>query len=255
MNLQEFCFPVTERAVAVDDAIHPTVQLDDDSTYLPNDYKAIVREDTNEVISIVRSSYQIVKNSELINRLLQQLAGCGEAFRIDPSHSFVTNQRMRLQITFPDMRLADSESDIALSAFMHNSYDQSEGVRFYFGAIRSICDNGMVFGNVLSKHFSKHTSGFSFEDLSDKLEAARQHIPQIQDRVRRLESIPVNEDLVEEVEERISKKLVKRLQEEQELLRLTQWELLNRVTYWISHDVEQPHRARHQENVSKIFEL
>lgn len=144
MNLEPFCFPITERAVAVDNAVTPLIDIEDTTSFLPNAYKAIVREDTNQVISIVKDSYRVVKNADLINKLIQELATSGHSFRIDPTHPFVDNNRMRLQITFPELKFRDGESDIALSAFVHNSYDQSEGVRFYFGAIRAICSNGMV---------------------------------------------------------------------------------------------------------------
>lgn len=89
----------------------------------------------------------MVRNEDLIKELLDQLLGLSTSFKVDPSHSFVQNERMRVQITIPELRKQDSESDIALSLFLHNSYDQSEGVRMYFGAIRSICSNGMVFGD------------------------------------------------------------------------------------------------------------
>lgn len=255
MNLQPFCFPVVERAVAVDNARSPLIDIDDQDSFLPNGYKAIVREDTNQVISIVKDSYQIVKNGDLINRLLQELATSGHSFRMDPSHSFVDNNRMRLQITFPELKFRDGESDIALSAFVHNSYDQSEGVRFYFGAIRAICSNGMVFGQILSKYYSKHTSGFSFSDLGEKLADARQYFPQIQERIHRLERLRVDEQLVENVSEKISKRLAEQVIAQEEIGRITQWQLLNRLTNYVSHDLDQRHRARYQDNISKVFAL
>jgi len=255
MNLQPFCFPVVERQVAVDDAESPHIHLSDPSTHLASDYKAIVREDTNEVISIVRNSYNIVTNSELIDQLLRQLATCGQSFKIDPSHSFVSNARMRLQITFPELRLRDRESDIALSAFIHNSYDQSEGIRFYFGAIRAICSNGMVFGTVLSKYYSRHTKGFSFDDLGEKLQEARSYFPEIQERITRLEQLRVDEQLVENVSDKISKRLAEACIAEEEIGRITQWRLLNRLTNKISHEMEPHLQARYQENVSKVFAL
>ena len=77
MNLQPFCFPVTLRTVAVDNAKSPLIDIDDQESFLPNGYKAIVREDTNEVISIVKDSYKIVKNNDLIDQLLRSLATSG----------------------------------------------------------------------------------------------------------------------------------------------------------------------------------
>ncbi|MCR9131312.1 MAG: DUF932 domain-containing protein [bacterium] len=255
MNLEPFCFPIVERTVAVDNAKAPLIDLDDQQTFLPNGYKAIVREDSNEVISIVRDTYKIVKNSDLIDQLLRQLATCGQIFKIDPSHSFVSNERMRLQITFPELRLRDRESDIALSAFIHNSYDQSEGIRFYFGAIRAICSNGMVFGTVLSKYYSRHTKGFSFENLGEKLTEARQYFPEIQERINRLEALRVDEQLVENVSEKISKRLAEQAIAEEEIGRITQWQLLNRLTNRISHEMEPHLQARYQDKVSKVFAL
>ncbi len=255
MKLEPFCFPVTERTVAVDDFKSPIINLENTDTFLPNGYKAIVREDTNEVISIVKNSYKVVKNSDLIDKLLRELATCGQSFKIDPSHSFVSNERMRLQITFPDLKLRDRESDIALSAFIHNSYDQSEGVRFYFGAIRAICTNGMVFGKILSKYYSRHTSGFSFENLGEKLAEAREYFPEIQERINRLELLRVDEQLVESVSTKISKRLAEQCIAEEEVGRITQWKLLNRLTNHISHEMEPRLQAKYQENVSKVFAL
>lgn len=255
MDLQPFCFPVVERQVAVDNSKHPLIDLDDNNTFLDNSYKAIVREDTNKVISIVKDSYKLVTNEQLIDRLLRELATCGHSFRIDPSHSFVDDNRMRLQITFPDLTLSDSESEIALSAFIHNSYDQSEGVRFYFGAIRYICGNGMVIGQVLSKYYSKHTSGFSFENLSEKLEQAREYFPMIQNRIHRLEQMRVDETLVEKVSDNISKRLAEQVIEEHEIGRISQWNLFNRLTSYVSHEVEPAYQSRWQHNISKTFAL
>ena len=158
-------------------------------------------------------------------------------------------------ITFPELLFRDGESDIALSAFIHNSYDQSEGVRFYFGAIRKICSNGMVFGQILSKYYSKHTSGFSFEDLGEKLADARDYFPVIQERINRLETLRVDEQLVENVSNKISKRLAEQVIEQEEIGRITQWEMLNRLTNYVSHDLDQRHRARYQDNISKVFAL
>lgn len=255
MDLRDFCFPVAERRVAVDDFHSEQVDWSNENTFLQNDYKSIVREDTNEVISIVRDSYKIVRNETLINELLQFLAVSGEEFKIDESHSFVQNNRMRLMITFPNLTMQDSESDINLSLFLHNSYDMSEGIRFYFGAIRLICSNGMVYGQILGRYYSKHTSGFSLEDFSEKLEVAKAHFPQIQQRINMLENMPANEQLVEGVSNKISKRLADQILEEMDINRISQWQLLNRVTNYISHDVDKPHRARHQRSVSQLFGL
>ena len=108
MNLSAFMFPIVERPVAVHNGQTDFIDWENQETYLPNDYKAIVREDTNEPISIVRNSYKIVENEVLINKLMHELLTLDTPFKLDPSHSFVTNNRMRLQITFPEITIKDS---------------------------------------------------------------------------------------------------------------------------------------------------
>jgi|GEM_PF-425475 len=256
LKLNDFCFPVVERQVAVDDVQSPVVDWENPNTYIPaRNHKAIVREDTSELISIVKDSYNVIPNEVLINKLLHFLATSSEPFRIDPTHSFVQDNRMRLQITFPDLSLQDSESEIPLSLFLHNSYDMSEGVRFYFGAIRAICSNGMVFGEILGKYYSKHTCGFELEDFASRLEEAKSYFPAIQNRIDQLQMLPATEQLVEQVSDRISKRLADQVLETQQIRQLSQWQLLNRVTHYISHDVDKPTRARHQQSVSRIFGL
>ena len=255
MDLNSFSFPVTERLIAVDNNKHTLMDLNDPTSYLQSGFKAIAREDTNECISVVKNTYKVVRNSDLIDKLLRELATCGTGFKIDPSHSFVDNSRMRLQITFPGITLNDRESKIALSAFLHNSYDQSEGIRFYFGAIRHICSNGMVFGDVLTKYYARHTSGFRFEKLSEKLDEASEYMPVIQNRINRLEDSPVTEALALKVSEQISKRLADQVLQEHEIGRLSQWKLYNRLTNYVSHQLEPRHQTRYQQNISKVFQL
>ena len=159
---------------------------------------------------------------------------------------------MRLQVTFPDLTMQDSESEIALSLYLHNSYDLSESVRMLWGAIRGICTNGMVFGRILSKYYAKHTKGFQIGNLKDSLTETYDQIPAIQDKIKQLESAPITNDLKDRVENRVGKKLSKTVFEQNPE---TEWTLYNGLTKFISHVMEQRHRARYQQEVSRIFDL
>jgi len=211
MDLNEFKFPIVERPVAVHNGLNDLLDWDNKSTYLRGHYKAIVREDTNELISIVRRSYRIVPNNLLIDQLLQELNRIDTPYRIDESHSFVNNCRMRLQVTFPEITFNDGESDIALSLFLHNSYDMSEGVRMFWGAIRSICTNGMVFGKVLAKFYHRHTRGFDIGNLRRTLTQIYDLIPVIQNRIRELESRPVTNEICEKVTKELGKTVARQV--------------------------------------------
>ena len=73
MNLQDFMFPICERQVAINNGQNDISDWDNVQTLLTSDYKAIVREDTNEPISIVKTSYHVVPNEVLINKLMYEL--------------------------------------------------------------------------------------------------------------------------------------------------------------------------------------
>lgn len=258
MDLQKFCFPVVERRVAVDSSDHPLIDLEDPNTFLKNDFKAIVREDTNQVISIVKDSYKLVRNKDLIDHLLRELATLSYAFKIDSRHSFVDNSEMRLHIIFPELLFHDKESEIAFGVTVSNSYNAAKSVKVEFSGLRKVCENGLILNTILSSFYSKHTSGFNFEGLGTKLEEAKEYFPEIQERIHRLEHLPVTDVLMEKVSEKISKRLAEQVIEEHELNRVsncTQWELFNRITNHISHDMEPRLQGKYQLSVSKVFAL
>jgi hypothetical protein len=247
-RLENFMFPVGERAVFVDD----------DKTYKPTKhYKAIVREDNGKLVSIMKDSYQLVPNSEVIMPLLEQLHNLDTNWIIDPSHSFADDNRMRLQVTFNDLKMNDGRSDIALSLFLHNSYDGSEGVRMFWGAIRGICSNGMVFGTLLAKFYGKHTSGLEIKNLKDQLESTHQKIPVIQHRIEILQNTNVTKKIKRDVEDHLGKHVIKYVneQEKQNKRAANLWVLYNLITYYISHKVDMRMRAQYQLDTSRLFKL
>ena len=75
----------------------------------------------------------------------------------------------------------------------------------FWGAIRGICSNGMVFGKVLSKFYSKHTKGINLSNLKQQLEMTYDQIPMIKDRIVILQNLKVPKELTDEVEEKLGK--------------------------------------------------
>ena len=243
-KLNNFLFPVAEREVYVSD-----VQT--------KDYKAIVREDNDKLISIMKDSYQLVPNRDVIMPLLEQLHNLDTNWIIDPSHSFVENSRMRLQVTFPDLTMNDGRSDIALSLFLHNSYDGSEGVRMFWGAIRGICSNGMVFGNVLAKYYRKHTSGLEVKNLKAQLESTYEKIPVIKHRIGILQNTNVTKKVRRDVEDHLGKNVIRYISEQEKQYKRAAnlWVLYNLITYYISHTIDMRMRATYQLETSRLFKL
>jgi hypothetical protein len=249
-KLSPFMFPVEERAVFFQDDPHLNMNI-------ANNYKAIVHKDSGELISIMKNTYQLVPNREVILPLLQELHKLDNKWVIDSSHSFVDDSRMRIQITFPELTLNDNTSNIALSLFLHNSYDGSEGVRLFWGAIREICSNGMVFGTLLSKYYRRHTAGLDINNLKQKIEATYNKIPVIGHRIEQLQNADITAKFRRDVEDQMGKHVIKYVdQHEKQNKRASNlWMLFNIVTYYISHLIEQRKRAQYQLEASKLFKL
>ena len=249
MNLQSFFFPVEEHNIALADRAPWEPQI--------KGYKAIVspNNDTDNVISVVKDSYKLVRNRDLIEPFVEQVTKLGVRWKIDPSHSFCQLNRMRLQITFPDVRIKDDESDIALSVYLHNSYDQSEGVRAYWGAIRGICQNGCVFGTVLGSIYARHTKGFSFDNFYEEFGNASDKIQEVQLRIKQMEDRSVNEKLMDKLQSALGKRRLEEITQTDRVPDKSQWDLLNDITYYISHEVEKPRRGYLQLKVSKALAL
>jgi hypothetical protein len=244
-RLRKFLFPVDERKVYFEDL--------SDNPKRTKEYKAIIRLDKNKLVSIQQDTYKLVSNYEVIMPLLDQLHKLDTRWVIDPSHSFVDDKRMRLQVTFPDLTLNDGKSDIALSLFTHNSYDGSEGVRMYWGAIRGICSNGMVFGQVLAKFYSKHTKGINLHNLKQQIEETYDQIPVIKERISILQRLEVTDVIKEEVKDKMGKKISDYITNQ--IPAANQWMLYNMITFYISHVIEQRLRAGYQMRASKLFKL
>jgi len=245
-RLTPFLFPIAEYPVSYGQTHCPT-----------GEYKAIVRQDSGKLVAIQRKTYKVVSNAEVIKPLMAQLHKLDTSWIIDPSHSFVENERMRLQITFPELTFNDGRSDIALSLFLHNSYDSTEGVRMLFGGIRGICTNGMVFGEMLAKFYGKHTQNLDVRNLKQALTATYDKIPVIKHRIEAMLNTRPNNELRAEIQKRLGVKAARYVEEqEKETHRaVNEWVLYNLLTYYISHVVTQRMRAQYQMQVSKMFQL
>lgn len=243
--LQPYLFPVSEQSAYFGS---------NGSNVVPaSRYKAIVHGETGELISIMTNTYQVVPNRELILPVMEQLSGLDTKWYIDESHSFVNPSRMRLQVTFPDLTFYDGKSEIAMSMYLHNSYDGSEGVRMFWGAIRFICSNGMVFGKVLSKFYSRHTKNIDISNIREQVETTYDQIPTIAERIQILQNLRVSEQIMKSTEKQLGAGVMNHINSGPHPL--NQWALYNLITYYISHQVEMRMRASYQMKLSRLFEL
>lgn len=251
-QLKPFLFPVEERAVAFED--YPNEFFAESTLIKTDKYKSIVRSDNNRLISIMPNTYKVVSNKEVVLPVIDFLDRFDNKWVVDPSHSFVQDGRMRLQITFPELIVNDGESDIALSLFIHNSYNGMEGVRGFWGGIRGICTNGMVFGKLLGSFYSKHTSGINLDKFQTQLEETTSKLPIIEERINILRNIEVNSKMLEDVEHKLGKTAMDYVNSNFDPTQ-SQYILLNVLTHYVSHNLRRHVRANYQRQISNIFNI
>lgn len=247
-------FPVAESEIryAVQDRI--------DEVYpLTKDYKGIYRPDTNTLISIQSKNYKLIENKMLVEQMLELLAKTDQRCELDMSHTYATNKRMRLQIKFPEIYFIDEESrekgdNIPLSLFVHNSYDGSEGIRLIWGAIRGICTNGMIFGLLKGMSYHKHTSGANVSMAVDDFNQTIENIPIIQKRIELLEVTEFAHDDKKWVEDKFSKTCYNDMNIKG-VTNISRWQLINLLTYWVSHHVNLLQRYQYQKKLQVHFEM
>ncbi len=251
MDISEYMFPVVERPVAPHDLENQSGFVNGNEFI--NQYKAIVREDTDEIISVVKQSYNLIPNETLISSLLDHLRRLGIISYIDEGHSFVNSHRMRLQVTFPGITIKDGDTEIAQCLFLSNSYDRTEPIRIAFGGVRFTCENGMVFREILAQHSARHTQGFRMDHyLEQGLRSAQENWPSVERRIMALASTPVKAELYDRIYRALGLSFTDMILA---ALPETHWQVYNEATWIVSHQIAKEKRADYQEALSRAFEL
>ena len=251
LGAAEFMFEVEERTVDLKELpLQQTLGQRSDSD--PG-HKVILRPDTGEIIAVVRKSYRLIPNEDLIMQFYTELRDRQIPAFLDYSHSFVTNRQMRLQITIPELTFEDGDSEITLCIFLHNSYDGSEKVRIVFGATRIICTNGMVLTESLTEYSFKHQAGVNIEAIvSRAISSVFDEWPIVEDKVKLLAMTPFEVETYERVEKLMGKDWVTYLRSRKPE---TMWGAYNELTGYISGQLLKEDRAIHQRRVSAVFNL
>ena len=267
--LEHYKFPIQVKPVYIpkDQEYNGIIDPENPDTHIENSSKAIIRADTQEWISTVTENYEVVSNAEVINNTVNALEALNFDYRVNQSESYLTNQRMRLVLEIPELTFNEGTSDVEPTIDIRNSYNYSEGVRILMGAIREVCDNGMLIMKAVSKFYHKHTKGIDVEKIQERIIEMRESIPEVERRIQELQSRQPNNKLMDILRDRMSKTIIRKagLDEEKEKNEpvfpsvdaemLNQYRLYNLLTYIVSHEIAKQSRTRYQQRLGKIFEL
>ena len=132
--------------------------------------RAVVREDTRQVLGVVGDSYVPIQNRECFNFLDSVVAD--EELRYHTAGALGKGERIWLLAKLPDsIRVRNSDDITEQFLLLSNSHDGSSALRVYFTPIRVVCANTLAVADRKS-----HGKGIAIRhagDLPSKIAQAR----------------------------------------------------------------------------------
>lgn len=244
-------------------------------------YKGVLNTSQGRVVSVVSDTYNLLPNKTVVDPVLNFLEKEKIKYSFD-RFTYVTDQRMRLHFTFPEIKISDDTKDgILASVFLHNSYNQAESYRLVAGGMRQVCSNGMVIGTVVKKlkiiHQATNIVEISTANIDSILNGYASNTKLIEAHIKEMiaEKITVKQitELTKKLEPRIIQYVLIKLGlvdmgmstaqaldaladfNEKQILKQNQWELYNILTYYASHILNQRYRTDYFTKFSKIFKF
>jgi len=221
-------------------------------------HKAIVNPETEQIVSVVGSGYQLVQNADVFPQFedairLSGLDSNGMERKISTSHG---GGRTVVSYTFPEHKVEVKEDDwVDLTLTVLNSYDTSWRFRVLGGAFRLLCANGMIVGDTFLEYSGKHTASLDTERAIANLDTSLQGFLASADMWKKYPKVKINEVQAASVFDRLakgSKTMLKYLDECHKMyvdeLGSNLWALFNTLTEWSSH-----HEVKNKQNAPSII--
>ena len=128
-------------------------------------YRAVVRKDRNQVLSVVSTSYELLPNLRAIemgkaafHTLFPDSAP--EAFKIYDIKTTKSGSACSIDLIDPGWRMDVWEQETWLPFLrVSNSYNRSRALSFDFGFVRKLCANGIIFNQRTVRAKYTHTKG------------------------------------------------------------------------------------------------
>jgi hypothetical protein len=235
--------------------------FDDGNFAKSNNYQAVVRTDTNEVLGIHGKGYNLLSNAEAFDAFDNALYES----QLDLSGIIVKNEIANFgaksfrTYTFPSHTVQvgrSIEDETQLKLQIINSYDGSTGFSSRVGGFRLLCSNGMVVGNSLMYKSIRHTKSLDIESvisrLNETIDVYLENSQQWQKWSNQRISLYDLEAVVKHFadgNEKLEQSLIENYHSEAQYLGPTKWSLFNAFTHWTTHF---PVRESSQHNAASI---
>ncbi|OGS19949.1 MAG: hypothetical protein A2252_01500 [Elusimicrobia bacterium RIFOXYA2_FULL_39_19] len=203
--------------------------------------KAIVRQDTGEVLGVVSDNYKLIRHVEAVSYVEENLNRIGN-WKVHKERTSKNGAHLFIEYVFSEITGEVQKGDIvALSMILTNSYDGMTRFGFMLGAIRILCTNGLKITNRFFELVAKHTFNLDITNLIDNsrkmVDVFHEKLPAIQNLSRLPLALPfdarvqgiINKGLIPR---RLSETILKQGQRDT----TTEWGMFNRYTGELTHN-------------------
>ena len=228
--------------------------------------QAVVRTDTNDVLGVHGSRYQIVSHDNVVNSIMDAVkeANLSRDYSVD-IRTADGGRKLRGEVLFNNLVVQPTVGDIVkfrISFF--NSYDGSWSFSQSADGLRLWCLNGCTTPMGTARSKFKHTQSINVEGSAKKIAAGLDVFMNNQELWKNWMSVqvtdqmaemffkatiarsPSRQQLAQKSNERQLEKLLGIWANEHQQLGRNKWALYNCMTYWASHtgDLKNPEVAR-----------
>ena len=141
-------------------------------------FKMIVREDTEQPISVMSADYRLISNRELLEAALPMIDQYGGVIPSPNNNADIEvnrvfgNARSQFAFDFPEREVKIGHDIVHPRITLINSYDGTKRVGFRYGAYRLVCSNGLTIGKASTEtymHIGKNTELNNIEEIIKKV--------------------------------------------------------------------------------------
>lgn len=203
--------------------------------------RAVVRQDTNAVISDVSPNYKLVHHSELFDmagEYMKKIGPCAVRY-----YQFNNGARLLAEYTFKDIVADVRRGDVVgLKTYFANSYDGKSSIRLGVAGIRLACLNGMVVAGANKeasyRHVGNHIQNgrlvnIDFPSAEHVLDAFQRGAKDW----KKLSEIELSKEQVETYQDQavVDGIITPKVLESSDIEEFTAWGLYNKFTEQITH--------------------
>lgn len=230
------------------------------------DQKCIMRTDTNEVLGVHGSRYQMVTHDNVVSSLMDAIKAANISDDYTTKFSVIeSGRKLRGEVLFNNVTVEPKVGDyVKFRISFFNSYDASWAFSQTADGLRLFCTNGCTTPEHTAKSRFKHTQSINVDGSAAKMMLGLEAFMDQPDRWRQWMKTSVTTDMAEtffkatiakgftlqqqqaKTNEKQLEKLLSIWGNEADMLGSNKWALYNAMTYWASHtsELKNPEVAR-----------